>query len=91
MAIMGVHKARAVLWVRDHRGALSSTIAVLAVAAFWVVGAINGVEFLAEADSPMVMLTGLYIGLAAVAVSVIIATLALTDLARRYSRARSRS
>ncbi|WP_269076565.1 hypothetical protein [Arthrobacter antioxidans] len=34
----------------------------------------------------MAMLTGLYIGLAAVAVSIIIATLALNDVARRDAR-----
>ena len=90
MAFMGVLKARAALWLRDHRGAVPSIIAVLAVVVFWVVGAIGGAGFLAGASSPMAMLTGLYVGLAAVAVSIIIATLALNDLARRYSRSRAR-
>lgn len=90
MVFVGVLKARLALWLRDHRGALPSIIAVLAVVAFWVIGTIGGAGFLAGASSPMSMLTGLYVGLAAVAVSIIIATLALNDLARRYSRSRTR-
>lgn len=77
-------------WLKDNRAALPSVVAVLAVAAFWVIGAVGGIGFLADASSPMTMLTGLYVGLAAVAVSIIIATLALNDLARRYSRPRTR-
>lgn len=38
----------------------------------------------------MAMLAGLYVMLAAVAVSIIIATLALTDVTRRLSRRRPR-
>ncbi|WP_146069574.1 hypothetical protein [Arthrobacter sp. B0490] len=90
MANMGVQKARPAHWLKDHRGALPSVAAVLAVAALWVVGAIGGIGFMADASSPMAMLTGLYVGLAAVAVSIIIATLALNDLAGRYYRTRSR-
>jgi hypothetical protein len=90
MALMGAQKTGPVQWLKEHRGALPSITVVLGVVVFWVVGAIGGLRFLAEASSPMVMLTGLYIGLAAVAVSIIIATLALSDLARRYSRPRAR-
>lgn len=87
---MGVQKVRPALWLKEHRGALPSLTAVLAVAMFWVIGAIGGSGFLADASSPMRMLTGLYVGLAAVAVSIIITILALNDLARRYSRSRGR-
>ena len=90
MALMGIEKVRPTHWLRDNRGALPSITAIIAVAMFWVVGAIGGMSFLADAKSPMAMLTGLYIGLAAVAVSIIIATLALNDLARRYARTRHR-
>ena len=89
MALMGIEKARPTYWLKDNRGALPSIIAVIAGAMFWAVGAIGGIEILADASSPMAMLTGLYIGLAAVAVSIIIATLALNDLARRYARTRN--
>lgn len=89
MALIGAHKARTTHWLRDHRGDLPSITALLAVTVLWVVGAINGIGFLAEASSPMMMLTGLYIGLAVVAVSIIIATLAINDLIRRYSRPRT--
>ncbi|WP_104164391.1 hypothetical protein [Arthrobacter sp. SX1312] len=75
---------------RDPSGTCPFIIAVVAVAMFWVAGAIGGIGFLTDASSPMTMLTGLYIGLAAVAVSIIIATLALNDIARRYARTRSR-
>jgi hypothetical protein len=90
MAIMGVQKTGSPHWFREHRGAFPSIVALLAVAVLWVAGAIGGIGFLAEASSPMAMLTGLYVGLAVVAVSIIIATLALNDLVRRYSRSRAR-
>lgn len=87
---MGAQKARMTHWFNKHRRALPSISALLAVAAFWVIGAINGIGFLAEASSPMMMLTGLYVGLAVVAVSIIIATLAINDLVHHYSRRRTR-
>lgn len=90
MARMGIEKARPAYWLRNNRGALPSIVAIVAVAVFWAVVAIGGIGYLADASSPMAMLTGLYIGLAAVAVSIIIATLAINDLARRYSRPRTR-
>ncbi|MBG6226693.1 hypothetical protein IWX63_003295 [Arthrobacter sp. CAN_A2] len=90
MALMGINRARPSHWLKNHRDALPSLVAVIAVALFWVVGAVGGIRFLADASSPMAMLTGLYVGLAAVAVSIIITTLALNDLARRYARTRNR-
>ncbi|MPY10718.1 hypothetical protein [Arthrobacter bussei] len=90
MALMGAQKARTTHWFREHRGAFPSIVALLAVAVLWVAGAIGGIGFLAEASSPMMMLTGLYVGLAVVAVSIIIATLAINDLVRRHSRNRAR-
>lgn len=77
-------------WIKDNRAALPSMAALLGVAVFWTVGAVGGIDFLAEASSPMAMLTGLYVMLVAVAVSIIIATLALNDLVSRYSRPRTR-
>ncbi|MCU1632490.1 MAG: hypothetical protein JWM61_1142, partial [Micrococcaceae bacterium] len=56
----------------------------------WVVGAIGGIGYLSEASSPMAMLTELYVGLASVAASIIVATLALNHLVSRYSRPRTR-
>ncbi|MBG6226774.1 Kef-type K+ transport system membrane component KefB [Arthrobacter sp. CAN_A2] len=82
MALMGINKAQPAHWLKNNQGALPSIIAIIAVALFWVVGGIGGIKFLADASSPMAMLTGLYMGLAAVAVSIIIATLALNDLGR---------
>lgn len=90
MALMGIDKAQPAHWLKDNQGALPSIIAVIAVTLFWVVGAIGGIRFLADASSPMAMLTGLYIGLAAVAVLIIITTLAVNDLTRRYARTRNR-
>ncbi|WP_459310597.1 hypothetical protein [Arthrobacter sp. MDT2-2] len=59
---------------------------MLAVVVLWVVGVVGGIGFLADASSPMVMLIGLYIMLAGVAVSIIVATLAVNDLLSRYSK-----
>lgn len=88
MALMGIEAARPSQWIKDNRGALPSIIALAAVAVFWVVGAAGGVHYLASVSSPMALLTGLYVGLAAVAVSIIVATLAVNSLVARYSRAR---
>lgn len=87
---MGIQAGRSTRWLKDNRSALPSMAALLAVVAFWIAGAVGGVGSLAEASSPLMMLTGLYVGLAAVAVSIIVATLALNDLVSRYSRPRTR-
>ena len=71
-------------------GALPSIAALLAVAVLWAVGVVNGIGFLVDASSPMMMLIGLYVMLAGVAVSIIVATLALNDLLSRSSRSRTR-
>ena len=71
---------------RDNKGALPSIAALLAVAVLWVAGLVNGIGFLVDASSPMVMLTGLYVMLAGVAVSIIVTTLALNGLLSRHSR-----
>lgn len=90
MALVGIEAGRKVQWLRDNRSTLPSIAALLAVTVFWVVGAVGGIRFLAEASSPMAMLVGLYVMLAGVAVSIIVATLALNDLVSRYSRPRIR-
>ncbi|WP_434995236.1 hypothetical protein [Arthrobacter sp. Ld5] len=87
---MGTDKAQSNDWLKDNRGALPSIIAVIAVTVFWAVGGIGEIRYLADASSFMALLTGLYIVLAAMAVSIIITTLALTDLAGRYARPRNR-
>lgn len=83
---MGGQKTGSAHWSREHRGAFPSIAGLLAVAVLWVAAATGAMGFLAEASSPMAMLTGLYVGLAVVAVSIIMTTLALNDLVRRYSR-----
>lgn len=90
MALLGIEPAGPTQWLKDNRGALPSILALGAVAVFWVVGAIGGIGYLSEASSPMAMLTELYVGLASVAASIIVATLALNDLMSRYSRPRTR-
>ncbi|PPB49891.1 hypothetical protein C4K88_04155 [Arthrobacter pityocampae] len=87
---MTIEKERPASWLRDNRGALPSIITGIAVALFWAGGGIGWIRHLAGAESFMALLTGLYIALATVAVSVILATLALTDLAGRYARPRNR-
>ena len=89
MALLGIEKVRPTQWLRDNKAALPSLLALVAVAVFWFVGTIGGIGYLAGASSPMAMLTGLYVGLAAVAVSIIIVILAVTDLTRRYARPRT--
>lgn len=83
MALWGIESARPTRWLRENKAVLPSLITLVGLSIFWTVGAVGGVHFLADADSPVMILTGLYMMLAAVAVSVIIATLALTDFSRR--------
>lgn len=89
MASVGDVSARIAQSFRETRAAWPSIIALVVVAVFWVVVAVGGIGLLSEASSPMATLIGLYVGLAAVAVSIIIATLALNDLVRRYARQRT--
>ena len=78
-------------WLKDNKAALPSMIALLGVATLWIVGVVGGVGYLADSSSPMAMLTGLYVMLAAaIAVSIISATPALNNLISRYSRPRIR-
>lgn len=77
-------------WLMDHKAALPSIAALVAVAALWILGAVGGIAFLAGAGSPTTLLIGLYALLVGVALSSIIATLALNDLLSRYSRPRIR-
>lgn len=81
------HRTRQIL---HAAAAVPSVLALLAVVAGWVVGGVVGISYLREADSPMAMATGIYIGLAAVAVSIIVVILAVNHLATHYFRPRTR-
>lgn len=61
-------------------------IALLVVVVFWVLAAVGGMRYLQGASSMMIMLGGLYVMLAAVAVSIIVATLALHHLVGHFGR-----
>lgn len=87
---MGIEARQKLQRLRDSKAALPSMVVLLAVTVFWVVGAVGGIGFLAKASSPIAMLIGLYVMLAGVAVSIIVATLALNDLVSRYSEPRTR-
>lgn len=89
MAFMGIHTGHITRGFRDNKAAWPSIMALLAVAGLWVAATVGGVGFLTEARTPLGMLTGLYVGLAFVAVSIIITTLALIDLVSRYSPQRT--
>lgn len=77
-------------WLRKNKTSIPAYMALLAVASFWVAGGVGALDLLGEARSPMAMLTGLYLMLALVAVSIIITVLALTDLTRRASDSKRR-
>jgi uncharacterized membrane protein len=76
-------------WLDEHLGIFPSLVALLAVAVFWVVGLIDGIRYLDNSSSPIAMLGGFYVMLAAVALSLIITTAALSQLARHFSRQRT--
>ncbi|MHA7155580.1 hypothetical protein [Arthrobacter sp. TMN-50] len=72
-------------WLRANRDWLPAVLVLAGVAAFWSVGLLGGLAMLREAQSPMATLMGLYIMLAMVAISVAVAVLAASDLARRIA------
>lgn len=74
-------------WVRRRRAAIAPLIALSIVAGFWIIGLSGGIRYLHAASSPLTMLAGLYIMLAAIALSIIIIiTAALSRLADRVPR-----
>ncbi len=75
-------------WLKENRASIPSAVALLVVVVFWIVAAAGGLGLLHDASSPMAMLTGLYLMLALVAVSIIVAVLAATDLLRRAAERR---
>lgn len=86
---MGTNSRTQKAWLNAHRDSIPSLIALLGVAVFWAIGAIGGISYLHNASSPISMLSGLYIMLAAVALSIIITTLALNYLIQHFSRQRT--
>lgn len=86
---MGIRSGQPTQWLMDNRRAIPSLLALTGVAAFWVVGTIGGLQYLTGARSLMVMLTGLYLALAAVAVTIIIVTLALNHLMNHVAERRN--
>jgi hypothetical protein len=75
-------------WIARHRETIPSLGALTGVAMFWSVGLVGGISYLHGASSPMAMLGGLYIMLAAVALSIVVTTAALSRLAHHFSRQR---
>lgn len=77
-------------WIKTNKAAMPAYVALLAVAVFWVAGGVGALDLLHDASSPMAMLTGLYLMLALVAVSIIITVLAAMDLTRRAADTKRR-
>jgi hypothetical protein len=71
-------------WWDAHRAAVPSLIALLIIVVLWVYAAIGGMRYLHEASSMMMMLGGLYVMLAGVALSIIVGTLAVNRLIAHF-------
>lgn len=76
-------------WAREHHEAIMPLVALGLVVGFWAVGLGGGISYLHSASSLMTMIGGLYVMLAAVALSIIVATAALSHLAHHFSRRRT--
>ncbi|MBG6180943.1 hypothetical protein [Arthrobacter sp. CAN_A1] len=75
-------------WLRANRDWLPAVLVLAGVAAFWSIGLVGGLAMLREAQSPMATLVGLYFMLALIAISITVAVLAASDLARRIAARR---
>ena len=76
-------------WLRANRDWLPAVLVLAGVAAFWSLGLVGGLAMLREAQSPMATLVGLYFMLALIAISITVAVLAASDLARRIAARRA--
>lgn len=76
-------------WAREHHEAIVPLVALGLVAGFWAVGLVGGLNYLHSASSLITMIGGLYVMLAAVALSIIVTTAALSRLAHHFSRRRT--
>jgi hypothetical protein len=90
VSLISIEAVRKLQWFKDSETGRPSMAVLLGVVLLWALGAVGGLAYLSHVSSLMVMLTGLYVGLAAVVVSIAVATLAANDLVVRYYRPRTR-
>ncbi|WP_146065716.1 hypothetical protein [Arthrobacter pityocampae] len=79
--------ARSMGFDRGHRRA---AYALAGVGVFWAVGLFGGLRILHSASSPMTTLVVLYVMLAAVALSLVVAAAAVAELGRQAAEKRRR-
>ncbi|MDQ0733560.1 hypothetical protein [Arthrobacter agilis] len=72
------------------RGQGRAAYALIGVGIFWAVGLFGGLRILHSASSPMTTLVVLYVMLAAVALSLVIAAAAVAELGRQAAQRRRR-
>ena len=75
-------------WWGVHRAAVPALVALLIIVVAWTVGAYGGLGYLQDASSPMAILGGLYLMLAGMGVSVVIAVVAVHYLIGHFSQSR---
>ena len=73
-----------------HRGHRRPAYALAGVGIFWAVGLLGGLRILHSAASPITTLILLYVMLAVVALSLVIAAAAIAEIGRRTARKRRR-
>lgn len=74
--------------MRAHRAAVPALVVLLVIVVVWIVGAFGGLRYLQDASSPMAILGGLYVMLAGIGVSVVIAVVAVNHLIGHFSQSR---
>lgn len=73
-----------------HRGRRRAAAALVGVGAFWAVGLLGGLRILHAVPSPMTALVLLYVMLAVIALSLVIAAAAVTGLGWQAAQRRRR-
>ncbi|GAA1113904.1 hypothetical protein [Arthrobacter flavus] len=73
-------------WLAVHRGVTPSLLALFFGATFWALGATGGISYLHDASFPTAVLGGLYVVLAAIALSIIITTAAASYLVQPFAK-----
>lgn len=75
-------------WLGLHRDAVPALVVLLVIVVVWTIGAFGGLRYLQDASSPMAILGGLYLMLAGLGVSVVIAVVAVNHLVGHFAQSR---
>lgn len=75
-------------WWGSHRTAVPALAALLVIVVIGIVGVFGGLRYLQDTSSPTAILGGLYLMLAVIGVSVVVAVVAVNHLIEHFARSK---